>query len=542
MWEMRSTPEALRRRYQEEGFWTDDTFDSFLEREIGSEPELAFRVWSDTRPFEGRTRDLWIQGLCLATSLKRIGLRQGDVVAFQAPNWAESIVTVVAGFRLGCVMVPIVHFYGAKEVEFILRQSGARAYVTVDRHAHVSHLENLASFRDNVDSLEHVIAIRTGGPLPEVRGLHEFTPLLEAPPLEAKLAIDPDAAAMIGYTSGTTADPKGVIHTHRSLLFETRQLAALDKTPKPVFSASPIAHMTGMLASFLLPTIRHLPIHLTDRWDPELALRVILEADVSAGAGATVFLTSLLDSPNFTAEHARRIRISGLGGAPVPAAVGERAEAAGIRIFRSYGSTEHPSITGSHSDDPFEKRALTDGKAMAGVEIRLVDPDGAGEGEVEPGVPGEIFSRGPDLCAGYTDAKLTANAFDAEGWYRTGDVAIRDEDGFITISDRVSDIIIRGGQNISAAEIEEALMTMPAVSECAVVAAPDDRLGERALAAIRLRPETAQPSLEAVQQHLGAAGLPKQKWVESLRFLDDFPRTPSGKIRKVVLRDELKRG
>ncbi|MFK7894548.1 MAG: AMP-binding protein [Myxococcota bacterium] len=545
MWQLRPIPEALRKRYLADGDWTDDTFDSFLEREIASQPQLSCRVWSDVRPFEGRTRDLWVQGLRLAASLEAMGVEQGDVVAFQAPNWAEAIVTVCAGFRLGCVMVPIVHFYGAKEVEFILRQCGARVYITVDRHGHVSHLENLASFRDNLDALEHVLVIQTGETTPEVRGAKVFSSLLDAAPLEKRRAIDPDSAAMIGYTSGTTADPKGVIHTHRSLLFETRQLAALDRTPKPVFSASPIAHMTGMLASFLLPTIRHLPILLTDRWDPELALRVIIDQDVSSGAGATVFLTSLLESPNFTAEHAKRIRIAGLGGAPVPAAVGERAEAAGIKIFRSYGSTEHPSITGSHSDDPFEKRALTDGRPMSGVEIRLVDPDGDGGShgsEVEPGVPGEIFSRGPDLCAGYTDARLTEKAFDAEGWYRTGDVAIGDEDGFITISDRVSDIIIRGGQNISAAEIEEALMTMPIVSECAVVAAPDDRLGERALAAIRLRPDAEAPSLESVQQHLSEAGLPKQKWVESLRFLEDFPRTPSGKIRKVDLRNTLREG
>ncbi len=540
MWKLRDTPKELRDRYLAEGWWTDDTFASFLEREITSSPDLPFRVWSDTHPFDGRIGDLWRQGLCLASALDRIGLRQDDVIAFQAPNWAEAIVTVLAGFRLGCVMVPIVHFYGAKEVEFILRQCDARAFVTIDRYGHVSHLENLETFRDDLDTLEHVVVIRTEGNAPELRGLREFETLLDAPPFEERPAIDPDAAAMIGYTSGTTADPKGVIHTHRSLLFETHQLAALDATPKPVFNASPIAHMTGMLASFLLPTVRHLPIHLTDRWDPELALRVILEHDVSAGAGATVFLTSLLDSPHFTPEHARRIRISGLGGAPVPAAVGERADAAGISIFRSYGSTEHPSITGSRSDEPFEKRALTDGQPMSGVEIRLVDPDGDGLDEVEPGIPGEIHSRGPDLCAGYTDPALTERAFDADGWYCTGDVAISDEDGYITISDRVSDIIIRGGQNISAAEIEEALMAMSVVSECAVVAAPDDRLGERALAAIRLRPDATAPDLASVQRHLGEVGLPKQKWVEELRVVDDFPRTPSGKIRKVVLRNALR--
>lgn len=175
---------------------------------------------------------------------------------------------------------------------------------------------------------------------------------------------------------------------------------------------------------------------------------------------------------------------------------------------------------------------------MLGVEIRLVDVDG--DTEVEPGVPGEIISRGPDLFAGYTNPALTARSVTPDGWYRTGDVGVLDADGYLTITDRASDIIIRGGANISAAEIEEALMTMPVVAECAVVAAPDARMGEHALAAIRLRPETNAPDLAGVQAHLEAAGLPKQKWVEEVRIVDDFPRTPSGKIRKFVLRDELR--
>jgi len=298
--------------------------------------------------------------------------------------------------------------------------------------------------------------------------------------------------------------------------------------------------MTGMLAAFLLPLQRCQAIHLTDQWNPEEALRLILEADVAAGSGATIFLTSLLDAPGFGPEHAARISSAGLGGSPVPAAVGERAESLGIRVFRSYGSTEHPSITGCHIDEPRDKRIRTDGHAMEGVEIRLVESEG--DGEVGAGVPGEILSRGPDLFAGYTDPELTARVFTADGWYRTGDVGVLDEDGYLTITDRVSDIIIRGGANISAAEIEEALMTMPDVAECAVVAAPDPRMGEHALAVIRLRTGSAEPNLAAVQGHLDTAGLPKQKWVEQVRVVDDFPRTPSGKIRKFVLRDEMRRG
>jgi acyl-CoA synthetase (AMP-forming)/AMP-acid ligase II len=219
--------------------------------------------------------------------------------------------------------------------------------------------------------------------------------------------------------------------------------------------------------------------------------------------------------------------------------VAERADSLGITVFRSYGSTEHPSITGCTSTDRREKRHHTDGPPMLGVELRMLDVDG--EAGVGPGQPGQILSRGPDLCAGYTDPALTARAFSSDGWYRTGDVGVLDADGYLTITDRVSDIIIRGGANISAAEIEEALMTMPSIAECAVVATPDARTGEHATAVLRVRGDAAAPDLAAVQAHLGSAGLPKQKWVEEVRIVEDFPRTPSGKIRKFVLRDALDR-
>ena len=185
---------------------------------------------------------------------------------------------------------------------------------------------------------------------------------------------------------------------------------------------------------------------------------------------------------------------AGLGGSTVPVAVTERATKLGIKTFRSYGSTEHPSITSSLIDDAEVKRLTTDGRALPGVEIRL-------------GEDGEIFSRGPDLCAGYTDPTLTESAFDAKGWYRTGDVGELDADGYLTITDRLSDIIIRGGENISAQEVEEQLLGLDAIAEVSVVAAPDERLGERAAAVLRLRDGAGAPTLDQVQQHLGDVGL-----------------------------------
>jgi len=219
----------------------------------------------------------------------------------------------------------------------------------------------------------------------------------------------------------------------------------------------------------------------------------------------------------------------GLGGSVIPVPVAERASALGISLYRAYGSTEHPSITTTRVDEPPEKRLRTDGAAMPGVEIRLDDE-------------GEIISRGPDLCMGYTDPELTAAQFDADGWYRTGDVAVVDDDGYYTITDRISDVIIRGGENISAQAVEDEMLGLDAIAEIAVVAAPDERLGEHAAAVVRLRDGATAPTLDDVRVHLGAVGLAKQKWPEELHVVDDFPRTPSGKIQKYKLRQAIREG
>jgi non-ribosomal peptide synthetase component E (peptide arylation enzyme) len=195
-------------------------------------------------------------------------------------------------------------------------------------------------------------------------------------------------------------------------------------------------------------------------------------------------------------------------------------------VFRSYGSTEHPSITGSRHDAPEEKRLFTDGCPLSGVEVRQ-------------GEDGEILSRGPDLCMGYTDDNLNALAFDDEGWYRTGDIGVLDEDGYLTITDRKSDIIIRGGENISAAEVEQALLSMPGVAQAVVVAAPDSRLGEHATAVLRMQPGHELPALAQVRAHFEGMGLARQKWPEELQKVDDFPRTASGKVKKFLVRTDI---
>jgi acyl-CoA synthetase len=536
-WGVREIPEELRRRYLADGSWTDETFGAYLQRRASEVPDLRVRIWSAQRPATTTLGELHRTASRIATGLRSRGLGPGDVVAYQMPSWTETLAVLWAGFRIGATMVPIIHFYGPNEVRFIVRQSGARALVIPDGFGGIDHIGLLASVRDELPGLETVVVDGPPERVREVPGAVGLAELAEAGPLDAPLPVDPDSPAMIGYTSGTTADPKGVIHSHRTLLSEVRQLASLNVLGgRPSLMASPMAHMTGMLGGSLTPLQQGNPIELIDHWDPGEVLAICAEHDLSPGGGATIFLTTLLDHPSFGPEHLAAMSRFGLGGAPVPRAVGERAEALGIRITRAYGSTEHPSITGSTPDAPAAKRIATDGAPLPGVEIRLVGPTGE---EVTVGSEGEILSRGPDLFIGYTDPALTAAAIDHDGWYRTGDVGVLDEDGYLTITDRLGDLIIRGGLNISGAEIEEHLAAMPGVAEVAVVAAPDERLGEHACAFVRPVPGSEGVDLAAVHAHLQQAGLPKQKWPEEVRVIDSFDRTPSGKIRKRALRERL---
>lgn len=528
-WTLRTVPDNLAERYRAEGWWTDDTLGQMVADGLSRMADAGFRVRSGVRPWTGTFADVDRAARSLATSLQAEGVGPGDVVVFQLPNWVEAGITFWAAAYLGAAVVPIVHFYGGKEVDYIVGATRPDVIVTADRFGHAEHLgvyEDVLRRRPGPRWL--VVGDTPAASLPP--GAEPFERLLDAAPLSGPLPADPDGPAVVGFTSGTTRDPKGVVHSHRTIGFESRQLDWLfPRGGPPQITGAPVGHFIGMLNAFLVPVLRHRPVNLIDVWDPGEVLRMMREEGLGVAGGATYFLTSLLDHPDFTDEHLALMPFAGLGGSTVPVAVMERLAKLGIKAFRSYGSTEHPSITGCLLDDPEEKRLATDGRLLPGVELRLDDD-------------GEIISRGPDCCLGYTDPDLTAKVFDADGWYRTGDVGVLDADGYLTITDRVSDIIIRGGENISAQEVEELLLGVDGVAEVSVVAAPDERLGEHAAAVVRTRPGAPAPTLDGVRQHLRSAGLARQKWPESLYEVTDFPRTASGKVQKFRLRQQLRDG
>ena len=507
---MRKIPVELTKRYEDEGWWRPETLGDLVADGLQANPDTGFWVHSAVRPFEGTYADVELQARRLAAGLRKRGVRPGDVVALQLPNWMEAAASFWASAFIGAVVVPIVHFYGRKELSHILATARPKVLITAEEFGRMKYQPDLCA---------DVPVVGLVG--------STFDDLLDNEPMVGTIAADPASPALIAFTSGTTSDPKGVIHSHQTLGFETRQLLANYPPGRGrQLTATPVGHFIGMLGAFLIPVLEGASIDLCDVWDPGKVLKLIETYGLSIGGGPPYFVTSLMDHPDCTAEHLAHFKTVGFGGSTVPASVTRRLADMGIFVFRSYGSSEHPSITGSSNDAPEEKRLYTDGNPRPGVEIRL-------------GPDGEIFSRGPDLFLGYTDDALTERAFDADGWYRTGDVGVLDEDGYLTITDRKADVIIRGGENISALEVEELLTAMPAVAEAVVVSAPDARLGEHAAAVLRVKAGHTMPTMAEVHEHFERAGVAKQKWPEELHEVDDYPRTASGKVQKFVVRQGI---
>jgi acyl-CoA synthetase (AMP-forming)/AMP-acid ligase II len=529
--ELRSVPDDLARHYVEQGWWTDTSLGQMIADGLAATSASTFAVRSAERPWRGTMGDVDRAARAFATTLRSMGVGPGDVVVFQLPNWVEAAITFWGAAYVGATVVPVVHFYGPKEVGFILDVTQPAVVVTPARFGTRDFLESSAAFA--TDGPWRWLVVGDDDALPHAAlpdGATAFATLLDADPLAAPAAVDPNDPVLVAFTSGTTRDPKGVIHTHRTIGFEAVQLdEMLPRLGPPPIVGAPVGHFMGMLMAFLVLLVRRQPVNLVDVWDPAAVLAWMRDDHLGVTGGSTYFLTSVLDHPDYTDEHLALMPWSGLGGSPIPVAVAERATRLGIRLLRAYGSTEHPSITGSYVDEPEVKRVTTDGHALPGVDLRL-DEDG------------QILTRGPDCFIGYTDPALTATVFDADGWYHTGDIGVIDDEGYLTITDRISDIIIRGGENISAQEVEELLMGLDAVTEVSVVAEPDERLGEHATAVVRVHPGREVPSLDEIRDHLTGAGLAKQKWPEAVYGVTEFPRTASGKVQKFRLRDQLRDG
>ena len=475
--------------------------------------------------------DLHVQAKRLAAGLVRAGLGRDDVIAVQLPNAREIAVFAIAAARLGCVLLPIVHIFGPKELGYILKDSGARALVVSTQWKKGLAAERLSELETLPD---RIIVV---GPVIEGVETLSYNELLQdqgGVPMPEN--VDPETVALLLYTSGTTAAPKGVRHTHTSLLAEFfAQAVNHGDTRSAWLCPWPSGHIAGTMG-LLSHSLLGRDSVIMQQWDAVAAAHLISDYKVEQTSGTPLHLTGILEAAR---EH--RLDLSSLkrfitGATTVPETIVARAEAAGVKACRAYGSTELPTSTQCSEFDPLEKRLTTDGRPRPGCEVRIVDES---LNDVPTGQEGEILVRGAELAQGYTNAERTAEAFLDEGWFRTGDIGRLDEDGFMTVTDRKKDIIIRGGENISSLEVEDLILQIPSVREVAAVAAPDERLGEVVCAFVVLQPD-ASIDIPAISAHFQARGVARQKTPERLELVDALPRNPTGKVLKTELRDRLR--
>jgi cyclohexanecarboxylate-CoA ligase len=467
----------------------------------------------------------------VAAGLHGMGITTGSVVSWQLPTRIETVVLSIALSRLGAVQNPIIHLYREREVGFALRQTGAELFVIP------------ATWRgtDFVALAEGALAGVATPPtiLRTDDGLPEGDPATLPPPPEGTSA-EEAPIRWIYYTSGSTADPKGVQHTDQTLIAGGWGLArALDMGPDDVGSiAFPFAHIAG--PDYLVTMLSMgFPAILVEAFSAPDVLPLFRRHGATMVGGSTAFYVAYLGEQRKTPDEPilPTLRLMSGGGAAKPPEVHYevRDEIGGRGVVHGYGMTEVPMIANGSPHDTDEQLANTDGKPVEGADVRIVTLDGRVAG---PGEEGEVRVKGPMVFHGYTDPALDADAFDEEGYFRTGDLGRLRADGHLNLTGRLKDVIVRKGENISAKEIEDLLYTHPAVVEVAVIGLPDPERGERVCAVVQLAEGADGLELADVVSFCREAGLMTQKIPEQIEIRTDWPRAGTGKIVKKSLRDE----
>jgi len=500
---------------------------SLLATRLASTPDRLFLVDGETRlTFAAFARRVE----ATAGGLQRLGIGAGDVVSWQLPSWWEGAVLAVAIDSLGAIGNPILPIYRERELGFIARQARSRALFVPGVFRGFDHRELAAPLRATV---EHLVVVRDAAPA----GMRAWTDLASADPRPLTVAA-PSAredVAFLFYTSGTTAEPKGVMHTGDSIAAFARANAAVAGASDADIALLqfPLTHIGGIGAFLALPLLLGSRVVYLDAWDPERALALIEREGVTSAGGPPAILQGLLAAPGFRPERVRSLRLAATGAADIPP---ELVRAVRRRLapvsYRSYGLTECPMFTSGTIADDEESCATTDGRPTPGCVARIVGDDGRA---LPTGEEGEIEAFGPQLCAGYLDAALDADAFTADGFLRTGDLGVLDAGGRLRVTGRKKDIIIRKGENLSAKAIEDVLHEHPAIAEAAVIGLPDAASGERVCACIVPRPGGAL-GLAEIRAFMESRGVMRQKTPEQVEVLDALPRNATGKVLKWELR------
>jgi cyclohexanecarboxylate-CoA ligase len=468
----------------------------------------------------------------IAAGLHARGISKGDVVSFQLPNWWEAVALHLACVRIGAISNPLMPIFRERELRHMLTFAETKALVMPAAFRGFDHQAMWSGLAAAAPSVEHVFFIGRDGSDSFSELLRAEPGLLEDATPEARVA--PDDVVELIYTSGTTGEPKCVQHTSGNLIDNLRSVVEhLGLGPEIILMSSPIGHQSGFMWGIVLPILLGGRVVLQDIWDAKVATELIDEEGATFTIASTPFLSDLLNAAERSGAPLASLKRYVCAGAPVPRGLVVRArEARGVLVMSCWGMTENGPVTLTAPNSPEDKITSTDGRAIAGAEVRVVD---AGGERTPAGVEGRLQARAPWTMIGYLK-RPELHPCDAEGWLETGDLATMDEDGYIRITGRSKDIIIRGGENIPVVEIEDLLRAHPAIRDVAIVAMPDARLGERACAFAELK-DAAAFGFDDMTRFLRARQVAVQYIPERLETLNEMPRTASGKVQKATLRE-----
>ncbi len=524
------------------GWWPDRTINDLLDDYAASRPEKI--ALTAVQAEQGAARQFTSRELAsladrVAVGLARLGVGRGDVVACQLPNGWQFVVTYLACSRIGAVMNPLMHIFRQRELSFMLHHSEARVLIIPDRFRGFDYPGMVEGLRAAVPALEHVIVV--GGAGPDSFEARLSDPAWEREP-DARAILTrsrpgPDDVTQLMYTSGTTGEPKGVMHTANTCLSNIAAYAErLRLGPDDVvLMGSPMAHQTGFMYGLMMPFYLQASAVTLDIWNAATAARLMREHGVTFSMASTPFLTDIAREVAQSGNPVPTLRTFLCAGAPIPGPLVEQASRTlGAKIISAWGMTENGAVTLTLPEDADERACTTDGRPLPGVQIKVTDASGA---VLPTGQEGCLWLRSASNFGGYLK-RPQLNATDADGWFDTGDMARIDADGYLRITGRSKDVIIRGGENIPVVEIESLLYRHPAVESAAIVAYPDERLGERACAVVTLK-RGQQLELAALVGFLKGLGVAVQYIPERLEIRDALPTTPSGKVQKFRLRQML---
>ncbi|EFI6238849.1 medium-chain fatty-acid--CoA ligase [Escherichia coli] len=529
--------EQRRAAYRQQGLWGDASLADYWQQTARAMPDKIAVVDNHGASYTYSALDH--AASCLANWMLAKGIESGDRIAFQLPGWCEFTVIYLACLKIGAVSVPLLPSWREAELVWVLNKCQAKMFFAPTLFKQTRPVDLILPLQNQLPQLQQIVGVDKLAPATSSLSLSQI--IADNTPLTTAITTHGDELAAVLFTSGTEGLPKGVMLTHNDILASERAYCArLNLTWQDVFMMpAPLGHATGFLHGVTAPFLIGARSVLLDIFTHDACLALLEQQRCTCMLGATPFVYDLLNLLEKQPADLSALRFFLCGGTTIPKKVARECQQRGIKLLSVYGSTESSPHAVVNLDDPLSRFMHTDGYAAAGVEIKVVDD---ARKILPPGCEGEEASRGPNVFMGYFDEpELTARALDEEGWYYSGDLCRMDEAGYIKITGRKKDIIVRGGENISSREVEDILLQHPKIHDACVVAMPDERLGERSCAYVVLKAPHHSLSLEEVVAFFSRKRVAKYKYPEHIVVIEKLPRTASGKIQKFLLRKDIMR-